>query len=164
MSDARLIDQGGPAFPELGNVGYNSDWQSESGMTLRDWFAGKALPSIITQLCELPVQEYADLGKVYGLKTVQINRLASLMSYAQADEMIVARNGGAVSNGAWNPIDTMVPNEGAIVMGYGEYRERDGFSPAIMRWYGSVNGWTVNGMPFYPTHWMELPAAPKGGA
>lgn len=34
---------GGPAFPELGNVGCNSDWQSESGMTLRDYFAAKAL-------------------------------------------------------------------------------------------------------------------------
>lgn len=34
---------GGPAFPELGNVGYNSDWQSESGMTLRDYFAAKAM-------------------------------------------------------------------------------------------------------------------------
>ena len=34
---------GGPAFPELGNVGCNSDWQSESGMTLRDYFAAKAM-------------------------------------------------------------------------------------------------------------------------
>ncbi|CAM7712442.1 hypothetical protein [Citrobacter portucalensis] len=33
----------GPAFPELGNVGCNSDWQSESGMTLRDYFAAKAM-------------------------------------------------------------------------------------------------------------------------
>ncbi len=34
---------GGPTFPELGNVGYNSDWQCEAGMTLRDYFAAKAL-------------------------------------------------------------------------------------------------------------------------
>ena len=34
---------GGPAFPELGNVGYNSEWQIESGMTLRDYFAAKAM-------------------------------------------------------------------------------------------------------------------------
>lgn len=33
-------DDGGAAFPELGNVAYNSDWQSENGMRLRDWFAG----------------------------------------------------------------------------------------------------------------------------
>lgn len=37
---------GGPAFPELGNVGYHSDWQNESGMTLRDYFASKAMQSI----------------------------------------------------------------------------------------------------------------------
>lgn len=34
---------GGPAFPELGNVGCNSDWQCEAGMTLRDYFAAKAM-------------------------------------------------------------------------------------------------------------------------
>jgi len=34
---------GGPAFPEIGNVGHNSDWQNESGMSLRDYFAGQAL-------------------------------------------------------------------------------------------------------------------------
>lgn len=38
-----MSETGGPAFPELGNVGHNSDWQSESGMTLRDYFAAKAL-------------------------------------------------------------------------------------------------------------------------
>lgn len=38
---------GGPAFPELGNVGCNSDWQSESGMTLRDYFAAKAMQAMI---------------------------------------------------------------------------------------------------------------------
>ncbi|WP_367073004.1 hypothetical protein [Klebsiella quasipneumoniae] len=40
------IHTGGPAFPELGNVGYNSDWQNEPGMTLRDYFAAKAMQSI----------------------------------------------------------------------------------------------------------------------
>lgn len=35
---------GGPAFPELGNVAYQSDWQNESGMTLRDYFAAASLP------------------------------------------------------------------------------------------------------------------------
>lgn len=38
-----MKNTGGPAFPELGNVGCNSDWQSESGMTLRDYFAAKAM-------------------------------------------------------------------------------------------------------------------------
>ncbi|QLV90163.1 hypothetical protein HV265_15845 [Citrobacter sp. RHBSTW-00678] len=40
-------NNGGPAFPELGNVGHNSDWQSESGMTLRDYFAAKSMAAIV---------------------------------------------------------------------------------------------------------------------
>lgn len=40
------MKSGGPAFPELGNVGHNSDWQSESGMALRDYFAAKAMLAI----------------------------------------------------------------------------------------------------------------------
>ena len=39
---------GGPAFPCLGNVGHNSDWVSDDGMSLRDWFAGQALAGILS--------------------------------------------------------------------------------------------------------------------
>lgn len=39
---------GGPAYPELGNVGYNSEWQNESGMTLRDYFAAKAIQGMLS--------------------------------------------------------------------------------------------------------------------
>lgn len=39
---------GGPAFPEIGNVGFNSDWQNESGMTLRDYFAAKAMQGMLS--------------------------------------------------------------------------------------------------------------------
>lgn len=38
---------GGAAFPMLGNVGHNSDWMIEHGMSLRDWFAGQALQRLI---------------------------------------------------------------------------------------------------------------------
>lgn len=40
-------ETGGPAFPELGNVAYNSDWSSESGMTLRDYFAASAMQQLV---------------------------------------------------------------------------------------------------------------------
>lgn len=46
-----MKNTGGPAFPELGNVGYNSDWQCEAGMTLRDYFAAKAMQGIISSDC-----------------------------------------------------------------------------------------------------------------
>jgi hypothetical protein len=44
MSD---VIHGGPAFPEIGNVGYNSDWQSESGMTIRQYAAVKAMQGLL---------------------------------------------------------------------------------------------------------------------
>lgn len=42
--DQNNQDTGGPAFPMLGNVAYNSDWQVDNGMTLLDYFAGQVLP------------------------------------------------------------------------------------------------------------------------
>lgn len=60
----------------------------------------------------------------------------------------------------WLPIDLVAPKDGMILIGWGEYRERDGFQPAFMRWYDSIEGWSVNAMPFYPTHWMPLPKPP----
>lgn len=66
---------GGPAFPELGNVGYNSDWQSEGGMTLRDYFAAKAMGGICAH------------QDVWGL-TVPI---IAEQAYKLADEMLKAR-------------------------------------------------------------------------
>ena len=38
------IDDGGPAFPRTGN-NYTEKYQS--GMTLRDWFAGQALAGML---------------------------------------------------------------------------------------------------------------------
>ncbi|MCO5092098.1 hypothetical protein [Bosea sp. (in: a-proteobacteria)] len=41
------IEDGGPAFPMLGNVAHNSDWLTEPGMSLRDWFAGQAMSRLL---------------------------------------------------------------------------------------------------------------------
>ncbi|MCD4661456.1 DUF551 domain-containing protein [Agrobacterium sp.] len=86
---------------------------------------------------------------VDGIKTTVAQALRRSALSAQVQD--VAR---------WQDISTLEPKDGMIVMGWGEYRERDGFSPAFMRWYDSVGGWSVSAMPFYPTHWMPLPAAP----
>lgn len=66
----------------------------------------------------------------------------------------------------WIEIDKLHCVDGDVVIGWGEYRERDGFEPAFMRFYSrdsglAVKGWYVNGMPFYPTHWLPLPKPPK---
>jgi len=39
----RTKDDGGQAFPMLGNVGYQTEWQIGAGMSLRDYFAAKAM-------------------------------------------------------------------------------------------------------------------------
>lgn len=54
------IDDGDPAFPCSGKVGYVDGGGGETkyvpysyhGMTLRDWFAGMALQAIVTQFHE----------------------------------------------------------------------------------------------------------------
>lgn len=74
-------NRGGPAFPELGNVGCNSDWQSESGMTLRDYFAAKALSG---WLASFPGD---DVHPVVSGVTEKIAEQA----YAMADAMLKAR-------------------------------------------------------------------------
>ncbi|WP_200555998.1 hypothetical protein [Klebsiella pneumoniae] len=72
---------GGPAFPELGNVGCNSDWQSESGMTLRDYFAAKAMQGWIASYPE---------SEQHPVATHHENMVAEL-SYLMADAMLKAR-------------------------------------------------------------------------
>lgn len=69
-------DNGGPAFPEIGNVGYGSEWQNESGMTLRDYFAAKALVAI-----------YAGIPDAVGSP-----REMAKNAYVLADAMLEARN------------------------------------------------------------------------
>ena len=64
-------NDGGPAFPR-----YGTDYcERQSGMTLRDWFAGKALAAIphIGCGCDLRVEEVA------------------LAAYQLADAMLKAR-------------------------------------------------------------------------
>jgi len=71
---------GGPAFPEIGNIAHNSDWQNESGMTLRDWFAGQALLGILAN----PTVRQAD-------KSMSGEEALARTAYAVADAMIKAR-------------------------------------------------------------------------
>lgn len=67
---------GGQAFPMLGNVGYNSDWQLEEGMTLRDYFASMVMSGVQSgqNLNKWDPTEYAEYA------------------YEVADAMLKARN------------------------------------------------------------------------
>lgn len=64
---------GGSAFPMIGSVAYNSDWSIDPGMTLRDYFAAKAMASVPLALDSNEQQLIANAA------------------YAQADAMLIAR-------------------------------------------------------------------------
>lgn len=88
MVDSKTIDQGGPAFPELGNVGYKSDWQSENGMSFRDWLAGQMLVGMGTWM---PVPA----SGCPSLHSDETLRARAEIAYRQADAMIAVRKVGA---------------------------------------------------------------------
>ena len=71
-----IPDDGGPAYPS--RLPKNRDQHLldniNSGMTLRDWFAGQALAGM--------------LDRVYGFKC----EIIAARSYEMADAMIAARN------------------------------------------------------------------------
>lgn len=68
-------DDGGPAFPAEG--GYDSGLHPNPGMSLRDWFAGQAIPTLINK------SEDRDGG--WSVDTVAAG------AYAVADAMLIAR-------------------------------------------------------------------------
>lgn len=41
------IEDGGPAFPTTWDAANGATLQTDGGMSLRDWFAGQALPAIV---------------------------------------------------------------------------------------------------------------------
>jgi hypothetical protein len=73
------IDDGGPAFP---NLGYNAE-KVFNGMTLRDWFAGQAMPIIMS--------DKQALSKVASKAGITPVRYAALASWGYADAMLAAR-------------------------------------------------------------------------
>lgn len=67
-----MTDTGGPAFPTLADNGHA---MNQDGMTLRDWFAGKAMQSLIL-----------------AAKTSQAVDLISTAAYQMADAMLKERS------------------------------------------------------------------------
>lgn len=74
------IDNGGPAFPRGSTLRPDgSIWTvSQEGMSLRDWFAGKALAAMINRE---DLDDYSPTGLAGD-------------AYRYADAMIAAREGG----------------------------------------------------------------------
>lgn len=83
----KKIEDGGPAFPVLGNIAHNSDWVSEDGMSLRDHFAGQALVALGTWM-PVPKSGHPSLHSDETLKS------RAEIAYRQADAMLAARKSG----------------------------------------------------------------------
>lgn len=82
----KKIETGGHAYPVCFEGGQNNGEQPyfHEGMSLRDWFAGKALPAVVDRCAgdtRLPGERQVD----YFART----------AYELADAMIAARKGGA---------------------------------------------------------------------
>lgn len=74
---SKQMNDGGPAFPQGKQVGQCS--VSEGGMTLRDYFAAKAMQGLISA-CD---SEGTWTGEGFG---------TAEQAYAMADAMLIARN------------------------------------------------------------------------
>jgi hypothetical protein len=73
---------GGSAFPMIGSVAYNSDWSIDPGMTLRDYFAAKAMQG-----------DWASQSEDYNLARYTDDALdkQAKIYYRMADAMLRAR-------------------------------------------------------------------------
>ena len=77
-----MKNNGGRAFPVPENMGAYGAYQiNEQGMSLRDWFAGHALPSVVAAV-------YA--GQVEHKDGLSEQRIAE-QAYARADAMLAER-------------------------------------------------------------------------
>lgn len=83
------INDGGPAFPRDGNVqAHCKHVHSQSGMTLRDWFAGMALQGYLAGR-ENPTREMIPGDKHH--------HAVAMACYRYADAMIAARDGKEIA-------------------------------------------------------------------
>ncbi|WP_075654668.1 hypothetical protein [Pseudochrobactrum sp. B5] len=83
MTDKDQINTGGAAFPFEG--GENNHIEPSMGMTLRDYFAAKALPALLSELYAQSVRRNVRYEDAYGT--------ASKAAYDLADAMLAARGG-----------------------------------------------------------------------
>lgn len=78
MTTTKKIEDGGPAFPHMAADGH-TDYRL--GLTVRDWFAGQAIPAIIRQCA-------SDLNFRDGAETAE--QYFARKAYEVADAMIAA--------------------------------------------------------------------------
>lgn len=82
------IKDGGPAFPF---VEPPTECSVSTGMTLRDYFAGKAMAAQLTATSA--DRDYADVDWVRDVNGPAVAERLARMAYRMADEMLAARGG-----------------------------------------------------------------------
>ncbi len=85
-------DDGGPAFPRpdvTWPAGHEHGTQGQSGMSLRDWFAGQAMNGIIASCGD--GAESCAIKKAAELTESSFTATVAKMSYEYADAMLKAR-------------------------------------------------------------------------
>lgn len=81
----RDIKDGGPAFPFLEFHGAGPEYQQHTGLTMRDYFAAKALPNIYS----LAIKEASEGSGLFGDPEWRYG--LALDAFAMADAMLKAR-------------------------------------------------------------------------
>jgi hypothetical protein len=77
-----MKDTGGPAFPAFEHLAGYGQMMAVGGMTLRDYFAAKAMQSLVTHFLNTELNEVDPQGWMDGL---------AMDSYSMADAMLKAR-------------------------------------------------------------------------
>jgi hypothetical protein len=102
MADSK-IDDGGPAYPQNDLSGYGmgpserDDRYTVEGMSLRDWFAGQALPQAVEDYDRLNrrCNEVTEYVLPYATKATGTREdIIARQAYRYADAMIAARKAG----------------------------------------------------------------------
>ena len=103
------VNDGGPAFPRTAGPVIDGDAYhgSQSGMSLRDWFAGKAMAALVGDSAMLSItvgvagamsgrtpKQALEQPEIMGVVQKDACKLMAQAAYRYADAMIAARGGG----------------------------------------------------------------------
>jgi hypothetical protein len=81
--EKRLAADGGRAFPS--SINFGDTHVGDVGMSMRDWFAGQALPAMIAMSLEGLVVKPEE-------KDMTVSQMVSARAYAYADAMLEERS------------------------------------------------------------------------
>jgi len=154
--DPKDLPTSEPAFPF---VEPSTECSVSTGMTLRDYFAAKAL-LVVASGSHLMDQDFLHSDQFAS---------AAFDAYRLADAMLKARESARVRDEAWQPIETAPNAEQRDMFVVRAFNVCNGFtggrnytSDAYCVWRDIHGGFARWPHHFAPTHWIPLPAPPVG--